>query len=358
MIGEFVDHLFRFGAICNLAWIVFLAASNHSKLAPVYVGIPAAVASMCFLVTGAYDEIDLFGGFGHILGFVARMTIVLSWLFVISFFSDDFRMPPIYTGVLAVYFVRALVIQLDIVAQDVMANFSHAMMAGLYIFLVCKVLFERSDDLLEKRRRLRIYFMIWHILFTVTVLLERKLISNTLYADHISLIESLGIFLVSAYLLFVSIRPQERYPLEERFEKSLFHSADEVPSSKLSILSAADKHNLKLLGRKMKEGLYREPGLTVAKLSDAIDIPEHRLRKLINSHLGHRNISQFLNQYRILEAKRRLADANERHVPILTIAMEAGYVSLRPFNRAFKDRTGKTPSEYREENLMAKLIPM
>ena len=34
-------------------------------------------------------------------------------------------------------------------------------------------------------------------------------------------------------------------------------------------------------------------------------------------------------------------------LPILTIALEAGYGSIGPFNRAFKQRMGMTPTEYR-----------
>ena len=33
--------------------------------------------------------------------------------------------------------------------------------------------------------------------------------------------------------------------------------------------------------------------------------------------------------------------------PILTIAMDSGFQSIGPFNRAFKAATGQTPTEYR-----------
>jgi AraC-like DNA-binding protein len=37
-------------------------------------------------------------------------------------------------------------------------------------------------------------------------------------------------------------------------------------------------------------------------------------------------------------------------VPVLTIALDAGFSSLGPFNRAFKADTGLTPTEYRRLN--------
>ena len=54
-----------------------------------------------------------------------------------------------------------------------------------------------------------------------------------------------------------------------------------------------------------------------------------------------------MNHYRIAEVKAALADPSQSEVPVLTIALDAGFSSLGPFNRAFKAETGMTPSEYR-----------
>jgi AraC-like DNA-binding protein len=43
----------------------------------------------------------------------------------------------------------------------------------------------------------------------------------------------------------------------------------------------------------------------------------------------------------------RLADPAQDHLPVLTIALDCGYGSIGPFNRAFKARFGVTPSQYR-----------
>jgi AraC-like DNA-binding protein len=42
-----------------------------------------------------------------------------------------------------------------------------------------------------------------------------------------------------------------------------------------------------------------------------------------------------------------VADPAQAEVPILTIALDAGFNSLGPFNRAFKAETGMTPREFR-----------
>ena len=48
-----------------------------------------------------------------------------------------------------------------------------------------------------------------------------------------------------------------------------------------------------------------------------------------------------------------LADPGQAEVPILTIALDAGFQSIGPFNRAFKAETGMTPSEFRRVRLAA-----
>ncbi|HEY0052592.1 MAG TPA: helix-turn-helix domain-containing protein, partial [Caulobacteraceae bacterium] len=64
--------------------------------------------------------------------------------------------------------------------------------------------------------------------------------------------------------------------------------------------------------------------------------------------LGYRNFNAYLNGWRLAEAKAALLDPAQREVPISTIALDAGFNSLGPFNRAFKAAEGATPSEFRE----------
>jgi AraC-like DNA-binding protein len=99
------------------------------------------------------------------------------------------------------------------------------------------------------------------------------------------------------------------------------------------------------------ERVHRQEGLTIAMLAAKLDLPEHRLRQVINEGLGYRNFNAFLNRYRLDEAKAALADPSQRDVPVLTIAMDAGFQSIGPFNRAFKAENGLTPTEFRRDAL-------
>ena len=93
--------------------------------------------------------------------------------------------------------------------------------------------------------------------------------------------------------------------------------------------------------------------VTIGTLATKLRIPEYRLRRLINQKLGYRNFNVFLNNHRIEEVKAALADPAQAEVPVITIAMDAGFASLCPFNRAFKATTGLTPTEYRRQRGIA-----
>lgn len=93
--------------------------------------------------------------------------------------------------------------------------------------------------------------------------------------------------------------------------------------------------------------VYRQEGLTIGVLAGKLGLPEHRLRRTINRGLGFRNFNEYLSRHRLADAKEALADPSQADVPILTIALDSGFQSLGPFNRAFKADTGMTPTDFR-----------
>jgi AraC-like DNA-binding protein len=95
------------------------------------------------------------------------------------------------------------------------------------------------------------------------------------------------------------------------------------------------------------DAVWRREGLTIGDLASAVGLPEHRLRRLINDQLGHRNFASFVNQRRIAEARAILRDPGSAARNVASIAYDLGFGSLGPFNRAFREATGVTPTEYR-----------
>jgi len=79
-----------------------------------------------------------------------------------------------------------------------------------------------------------------------------------------------------------------------------------------------------------------------------LGVHTHKLRNFINQTLGHENFSTYTNTFRIQAIKTAFINPENNHIPILTLAMQYGFNSLSPFNRAFKAIEGITPSEFRQ----------
>ncbi|NKB35416.1 MAG: helix-turn-helix domain-containing protein [Pseudomonadales bacterium] len=119
----------------------------------------------------------------------------------------------------------------------------------------------------------------------------------------------------------------------------------EVPAEEGSVTFDVPSFN-----KVFKDGhLYREAGLTISMLAKKLNMPEYRLRAFIHKQLGFRNFNAMLHQYRIEDASNALSDSENLNVPVLTIALSVGYQSITPFNNAFRQIKGVTPSEYRKK---------
>jgi len=89
---------------------------------------------------------------------------------------------------------------------------------------------------------------------------------------------------------------------------------------------------------------WLNPKLSLYDLASDCEISTHQLSSLLNDFLKT-NFYDYINQYRVEEVKRRLKK-NEKQFTILAIALDSGFNSKASFNRIFKHKTGKTPSEF------------
>jgi AraC-like DNA-binding protein len=88
------------------------------------------------------------------------------------------------------------------------------------------------------------------------------------------------------------------------------------------------------------------PTLTLPALSKQMGVSPHHLSQIVNEKLK-KNFFEFINHYRVLEAKRLLKDPGHQHLTLASIGFEAGFNSVSSFNSIFKKVTSFTPSEYR-----------
>ncbi|MDZ4761093.1 MAG: helix-turn-helix domain-containing protein [Alphaproteobacteria bacterium] len=200
------------------------------------------------------------------------------------------------------------------------------------------------DDLVEARRRLRGPFLAVVALFVVIVSGFQIGESLGIAADWYPLAgaAALAAFCLGGALILLETR-------SVLFGASAPPAAPDV--SKLGT-SGADRAEIARLTSLMTgERLWSEEGLTIGALAARLGAPEHRVRRLINDQLGHRNFAAFVNSYRIDEARRVFADPDQARKTVSSIAFDLGFGSLGPFNRAFRETTGLSPTEWRRQAL-------
>lgn len=100
-----------------------------------------------------------------------------------------------------------------------------------------------------------------------------------------------------------------------------------------------------------EEEIHAAPNLKVADLARRLGEPDYKVTRCITATLGFANFNQMINAHRIGRARRMLADPALRSRPILLIALDCGFGSIGPFNRAFKTVVGVTPREFRGASL-------
>jgi AraC-like DNA-binding protein len=114
----------------------------------------------------------------------------------------------------------------------------------------------------------------------------------------------------------------------------------------------SDRYLDKLLQVMENEKPFLDGDLTLQKLAERLAIPAQHLSQVINERLDQ-TFSDFINAYRVEEAKKRLLDPKTQHYTVLAIAEEVGFSSKSSFNAVFKKHTNTTPSEFRKASFSA-----
>jgi AraC-like DNA-binding protein len=97
-----------------------------------------------------------------------------------------------------------------------------------------------------------------------------------------------------------------------------------------------------------KDRVFLDAELNLQQLARKVGIHYNYLSRIINEKFGL-SYNDYINGYRIEEAKRMLADPGQAARTILDIAYDTGFYSKSVFNTAFKKVTGMTPSQYRKK---------
>lgn len=119
-------------------------------------------------------------------------------------------------------------------------------------------------------------------------------------------------------------------------------------------VSTIDRNTLQELANKIEEYMKQEkphlnPELNIKILAAAIGVPEKTISQTINHVIGF-NFSDYVNSYRIEDARLKLDQETEDSLSIKEIMYDVGFNSRSVFNSVFKKKTGLTPSEYKKQH--------
>lgn len=273
----------------------------------------------------------------------AGATPGLFWLFAKAWFNDEQRLGAASVLLVVLSVANTLVVQLTYRTVE-QANLVSAVLFRVFMLaFAAAALWEvwrsREGDLVERRRRIRPLLVGVVAIYVIVVTIVEVATEKSLLADYLR--QVVGSAALLAVLGFCAVLLRMR-------QSDLF-GATPAPVESLRPVAEkpADPLAEKLLQFMATNMPHRDETLSIAKLAAQLGEQEYRLRRTINGQLGHRNFAAFLNGYRLVEVKAALADPAQRDVPIITIALDAGFGSLGPFNRAFREAEGMTPSEFR-----------
>lgn len=277
-------------------------------------------------------------------------NVVVFWLFTRALFDEAFKLRwwhgLVWAAVAAFSFVNCMWIapassvRISVIAVNLVA-------LGFIVLAVMQTIASWSADLVERRRGVRVFIVCAAALYGGLNAVLQILMPGGQPVELVNTVNSAVLAGVVAAICYAMLRVDGA---------DLFPAPSEVARVTMApaLAVAEDAQDQKLVDALMRlmgdERIYRHDNITIGTLATKLGIPEYRLRRLINQRLGYRNFNVFLNNHRIEEAKAALSDPTQAEVPVITIAMDAGFQSLGPFNRAFKATTGVTPTEYRRQN--------
>jgi len=367
---ELLDSLFRFGGIACCLFTAALVMRDAGSKLNAKLAAACCVGTATYLLTSVPNLGDTIGVAMLPFLFICLIGPTAVWLFCLSMFDDNFRLRRWHCFMITAFYGLGLLqygsymvatgelpllspVRIHVVLQEVGGPLSSlvslimlVMKLGMAGHMLIAAWNGRGDDLVPKRRRFRAIFVVGVGVISIGIVgTEAWLMQFAPGTTHKLLIgQSASIFFVGLYMLWHITGIDGEWLFGEVASQE--EAEKDTPRSE-----SEDRHDLETVDALAANGALLEPNMTIARLAEMANMPEHRLRRLVNQHLGYRNFSDYLNFHRIEAAKQRLSIVADRHVPVLTVAMDLGYGSLGPFNRAFKERAGMTPTEFRRKAL-------
>lgn len=344
-----------------ISQVFFLGTTTFLRHRNSYIGRLLVLFSICMLASLLFNllSLPLHTPWSYILGRVSHATTAIIWLLSYAVFFDNRKVPAfawvaitLYIGLRAIgatYYYVFPPVELDSPIYAFFYGIPQIIVTCLWLHTLVLTAGEYNQDLVENRRPIRIaialvlsYFglimftngtfpLFWAVL-TGSEWRAPEILTILLDVSYFPALVGLNVLLfrgdietINAFQVQSDVHPAQQ-------------SSDDVLEAKDMALLDRVLHTMEV------EKLYLNSGLTIRKLAAYLKIQEPKLRSIINRHLKYNNFSHFLNHYRIRDAEEKLLKTKD---PVFNIGLDVGYASLSSFHKAFKDKHGSTPKEYR-----------
>lgn len=277
------------------------------------------------------------------------------WLLCSSLFNDRFKLKFWMLLLVAITVIMPLILvvfawQGELLPTVILKHIPQVIEFILLSLALYEVVRHWNDDLIESRRDLRLWFCAMTGLYIFgTIMLREVIIPNS---EWFAVWQYLPVGLICLFtnLLLVQYRPGLLNFDEAMINAQSKPNTPKIKTREIKLEVDIPSDIVVRLDQLMsRDFIYRKMGLTIGQLASELDLPEYRLRRIINAGLGFRNFNDYLNGFRIKEAGERLADPEQAHEAVLNIALDTGFRSLSSFNKVFREAYGVTPTVYRQQ---------
>jgi len=327
--------------------------------------VPLALGLAGFLAGNTPHATALLpGAAADVAGVLSGSAAVFLWWFCLALFDDGFRFGPLQAVAALLWWPLMLLDRGWLGGELAGIGLSWGLVMlglGMCVHLVVRLLRDREGDLVEARRRGRLWVVAALLGLLLTDLLADLVMGFGWRPWGFALAQNMALLAIGWHLARRWLRADlaglayRAPPLPVQALAPLAAGARPMePAALVQAPPAADAALLQRLAQLMdQERIHRDPTLTVAGFATRMGAPEPEVRRLVNQHLGWRHFRSFLNHYRLQDAKTALADPTQADRKILAVAFDAGFASLPSFNRSFREAEGMAPSEYRTRALGA-----
>lgn len=235
---------------------------------------------------------------------------------------------------------------LEIPPEQVVVMFAHIAQMSIYAAISWRFLKKESArlrqtrsngaliklDWLTRATRVFVSFMFVYAAVFAVMLFQKSYRVEMDYAVLLImalLLYAIGFVAIAQPVILAESKPERRLP---------------IPEAQLSGLRQ------RLTDCFAKEKMHLQEDLKLSDVAGRLGVPVHQLSDVLNGELGA-TFFDYVNGFRIEEAKRMLADPAFGESKILAVAFDAGFGNKATFFRVFKKFTGMTPTEYRQKRV-------